>query len=333
MLRRRLLPVLMLLVFVLPSVGRAATDWFGSLYTGEGAEVRADERVFTLFTVLNAMGYDEARLSRQHPVPKREFHPVRARVRSLLSLNPELRAQAESLFDAHPSPVAEYLRATVQLPSLRGPDAGKDKTQTTLGGQLERLLRAVHTQAKVGELWAQLQPEHRKALLRYVAGLDAPLARARALLRQKESPVVLMVNLLDTENAAWGARDGQGTLLVIGPAGTGAEPGALGEPAVRAYAQAVLSPLVAQRAERSWSAGPALLRDARNRGALESSVGDYATALLGRALSLRAVGASDATYKAAAQHGYPGLKDLGRMFDDPRLVEAWAMDALAKVKP
>ncbi len=34
----------------------SAGDWFASLYTGEGIELRADERVFALFALFNATG-------------------------------------------------------------------------------------------------------------------------------------------------------------------------------------------------------------------------------------------------------------------------------------
>src|SRR5437588_717649 len=47
------------LTLLAPSAARAEADWFASLYTAEGVELRADERVFALYAVLNATGYDE----------------------------------------------------------------------------------------------------------------------------------------------------------------------------------------------------------------------------------------------------------------------------------
>lgn len=304
---------------------QAATDWFASVYTGEGTELRTDQRVFTLFALLNAMGYDEGRVIRRDPIPKREFHPVRRLVRErLVALPAGVRTEAEAFFDSHPQPLRDYLRWALQSEGL---EAGTAKAASPEVKGLDGLLRSVHTQAAIAPLLRELQPEHRRALRLYQSQLDAPLTRLRTLLRRPEGPTVLVLNLLDAHDAAWGAEVGKEMVLVVGPAG-----GTDGEPALRAFADAHLAPLVSARAEKGWGSGGALLREARARGAQEATVGEYATALLSRAVSLRAIGASDAAYETASNQGYFGLKDLGRMFDDARPVEAWAMDALARVE-
>ena len=85
-------------------------DWFASLYTGEGIELRNDERVFTLFSVLNATGFDQGPVTRREPVPKIIYHPVRQAVRArVLGGDPEVRKAAEAFFDAHPVSLQRYL--------------------------------------------------------------------------------------------------------------------------------------------------------------------------------------------------------------------------------
>src|SRR5690606_12062485 len=89
----------------LAASARAQDGWATSIYSAGGAELRVDERVFTLFAALNELGYDVAPVTRQHPIPKREFDPVRQAVRDAASLPPALRAKFEAFFDKNPLPV------------------------------------------------------------------------------------------------------------------------------------------------------------------------------------------------------------------------------------
>src|SRR5438132_7123183 len=84
----------------------ASGDWFASLYTGEGIELRADERVFALFSVLNAVGYDAGPVTRKDPVPKVLYHPVRQQVRSrVIGSDADVRKAADTFLDAHAVPL------------------------------------------------------------------------------------------------------------------------------------------------------------------------------------------------------------------------------------
>jgi hypothetical protein len=120
---------------------------------------------------------------------------------------------------------------------------------------------------------------------------------------------------------------GDGEVVVV--AGPSEKPNVEG--VVRAYAEVFLAPQVSKKAQ-SWSGGAGLLREAQLAGAEEASVGDYATALLARALALKATDANDAAYEAASKKGYFGLKDIARYYDDGKPVEAWALEALAKAE-
>ena len=91
----RLLTALAAIALLVPAVARA-DDWANSLYSEGGVEVRADERVFALFALFNAMGLNDAPILRKDPILKREYDPVRERVRDLLRIDPKLRPEVEA---------------------------------------------------------------------------------------------------------------------------------------------------------------------------------------------------------------------------------------------
>ena len=108
---RRLVGVSLALLLATPALAAGPQgDWFASLYTGEGTELRNDERVFTLFSVFNALGFDQGPVTRKEPVPKVIYHPVRQAVRArVLGADPEVRKAADAFFDAHPARLERYL--------------------------------------------------------------------------------------------------------------------------------------------------------------------------------------------------------------------------------
>lgn len=316
-------------VVLTASSARAEADWFASLYTGEGTELRADERVFTLYALLNAMGYDEGPVTRQFPLPRHQFHPVRAQVRQkLLAADPEVRKQANAFFDAHPKPIDAYLAYTVQSAAPPFSTGAKAKELQDLKG-LESLLQSVHAKWKLQDLMAQVQSEYRKALKPYLTAVDAPMAKAKKLLRVPENgpQSLLVMNLLDAENKIVGVQGEGEVVLVVGPS---AKPDVQG--VVAEYARVFLEPQVAKKAQSGWAGGSLLLREAQAMGAKETTVGQYATALFTQAVALRSMDAPDAAYEALAQKGYFGVKDIAQKFDEARPVDAWALDALQKAE-
>lgn len=239
-----------------PSSARGERDWFASVYTDEGIEVRADERVFTLYAVLNAMGYDEAPLARVAPVAKRELHPVRARLRGALHLAPELAGELDAFFDAHPFSVEEYARYAL---SLGGPP-GFERTSASapqLQGFELLLARAYHA-GGVAALFQQAYGEYRPALRSYHAVVDAPAGAIRRSLRLRESDalrIAVVVNLLDGQGKVVAATFGEELFLVVGPTQT---------PNLIAVATEVArAHLAATAAARAREAAPALERLAR----------------------------------------------------------------------
>ena len=306
-----------------PAPVSPAEDWFSSVYTADGLEVRADVRVFTLFALFNRLGYDAGVKYREHPVPGFRYGPARTRVREALALAPpSVLAQAQAFLDAHPVPVEAYLARLLggpQAPEARGLDG------------LEALLDRVEAEWPVAALRAETLELYRAEQRAWLPLLDAPLQQATRLLGLPEDkPAVrVVVNLLDAEGSLRWVETGSGWVLVVGPATRRPEM----EPVVREFARGVLSFRMKARLESRWAGGAAALREARVAGVGEATVGEYGVALLSRAVALMATGAQEAAYEAAGRQGYFGLKTLARSFDDPRPVDVWALDGLARVVP
>lgn len=299
-------------------------DWFSSVYSAGGLEVRADGRVFTLFALLNRLGYDAGTRYREHPVPAFRYGPARLRVReALMAVPPAVLSEAQAFFDAHPVPVEDYLARLLGGPQASGAARGLDG--------LEALLERVEAAWPVAALRAETLELYRAEQRAWLPLLDAPLQQAARLLGLPEGKPALevVVNLLDAEGSIRRVETGRGWVLVVGPATRRPEV----EPVVREFARCVLSSRMGARLESRWTGGAVTLREARVAGAGEATVGEYGVALLSRALALRATGAQEAAYEAAGRQGYFGLKSLARSFEDSRPVDAWALDGLARVGP
>lgn len=307
-----------------PAPAALAEDWFTRVYTAGGLEVRADGRVFTLFALLNRLGYDAGVRYREHPVPAFRYGPARTRVReALVTAPPEVLARAQAFFDAHPVPVEDYLARLLGGPQAPGGARSLDG--------LEALLERVEAEWPVAALRAETLDLYRAEQRAWLPLLDAPTQQAARLLALPEGKPALqvVVNLLDAEGSIRRVETGRGWVLVVGPVSRRPEV----EPVVREFARAVLSSRVGARLEGRWAGGAAALREARTAGVGESTVGEYGVALLSRALALVATGAQEAAYEAAGRQGYFGLKALARSFDDSRPVDAWALEGLSRVAP
>ncbi|MFP2925495.1 hypothetical protein ACLESO_09805 [Pyxidicoccus sp. 3LG] len=308
-----------------PAPPAPVEDWFASVYTPGGLEVRADLRVFTLFALLNRAGYDAGTRYREHPIPAYRYHPARTYVREALEVESSaVVAEARAFFDAHPAPVEAYLaRLLVGAPEGPGGARGLDG----LDG-LEALLDRAEAEWPIASLREETLDLYRAEQRAWLPLLDAPLQQAARLLGLPEAKPALqvVVNLLDAEGSIRRVETGQGWVLVVGPPTHAPEV----EPVVREYARGVLSARLAGRLEGRWTGGAAALREARTVGVGETTVGEYGVALVSRALALRATGAQEAAYEAAGRQGYFGLKALARSIDDSRPVDAWALEGLSR---
>ncbi len=303
-------------------------DWFASLYTGEGIELRNDERIFALFAVLNAAGFDQGPVTRKEPVPKVTYHPVRQLVRArVIGGDPEVRKAADAFFDTHAVSLDRYLAYAVHASPPPFKDAPKAKELQALKG-FEAVLAKAWTGWKLDELMGQVQQDYRKTLKTYLTAVDQPLLKARAVLKVPEATeALLVVNLLDAHDAVRAVRGEKGeVVLVVGPAEKPNVEGLL-----RAFARLYVEPEVAKKIS-GWVGGAAVLREAQLAGVGDQTVQEYATSLLSLAVALRALDAGDAAWEAAQARGYFGIRDVAKMFDDGKPLEGWVLEAMQKVE-
>ncbi len=326
----RLKTLLCVLCLATPAFAAGEGDWFASLYTGEGIELRSDERVFALFAVFNALGFDQGPVSRKEPVPKVRYHPVRQQVRArVIGGDPEVRRFADDFFDKHPAALRSYLTWAVHgsPPPFKDAPKSKEKDLAELKG-FEQVLARAWTGWKLDELMGTVQGEYRKAIKNYLTAIDAPLSKARAILKVPDNgpQSLLVVNLLDSQDEVRGVMGEGEIVLVVGPSDKPNVEGLL-----REYARVLIDPVVAKKVS-GWAGGPQLLKEAQVSGASEQTVGDYATGLLTYAVALKAMDANDATWDAVANRGYFGIKEIGKMFDEGKPLDGWVLDALVKAE-
>lgn len=325
---RALVPAVAAALLSTSAVAASQGDWFASLYTGEGVELRNDERLFALFAIFNAMGFDQGPVTRKDPIPKVVYHPVRQAVRGrVIGGDPEVRKAADAFFESHQVSLRRYLAyvvATAQPPFNAGP---KSKDLQDLKG-LEAVLQKAWTGWKLDELMGQVQGDYRKALKAYLPVLDGPLLKARATLKTPENQeALLVVNLLDAQDTVRAVAGESGeAYLIVGPS---EKPNVEG--LVREFARLSIEPTVAKKVS-GWAGGAVVLREAQLAGASEQNVQDYATALFTLAVAMKAMDANDAAWDAAANRGYFGLKAVARMFEDGKPLDGWVIDALQKVE-
>ena len=290
----RLAVLPMVACWLAASPARAETDWFASLYTNEGVELRADERVFALYAVLNAMGYDDAPVVRSLPVPAREMHAVRLKVRSALRLDPADEDKLNGFFNGHAKPADVYGRYVL---ALKGPGTFERTGAAPAGLKgFETLLAEDYSRLKLGDLFASVQDEYRASLKGYHAVVDAPVTAVRKLLKLKEDEpprVVLVVNLLDGQGKSYSTRSGEEELwVVVGPSKT---PDLYS--VVQEVARSRLEPLVAAKVGDPESA--ALVSDR-----------------LSRAFATLALSLPEAEQDGRAQKdGFPTLKEWVKRVD------------------
>ena len=313
----RLTTALAALALLAPATAGAADDWASSLYSEGGVEVRADERVFTLFALFNAMGMNDAPILRKDPIVKRDYDPVRERVRDLLRIDPKLRPEFEKFFDSHPQPIRSYIAFVLALG-----DAPKFEVKGALPKEaanlkgFEALLAKFHASSKIGVLFERETAAQRETLKQFAAMVDGPVAKSREILRHPEtdtSPrLVLVVNLLDGRGSGYGVGFPDETYLVVGPLGK--EPDI--SPAVKAFARVTVQE-AAEKGFKSLKGGADLFDEVKDSGFAvgAENVADYIAETVARAVAIKATaaeGSSGKAYDREHKSGFVLIKDMNR---------------------
>jgi hypothetical protein len=181
---------------------------------------------------------------------------------------------------------------------------------------------------KLAEVMGQVQADYRKALKAYLTAVDGPMAKAQKTLKVPASGAsnVLVLNLLDASDTVRAVRGDNEVLLVVGPSDKPNVEGVL-----REYARLQIDGVV-QKKVGGWAAGQVMLKEAQLAGAPDTTPAEYAASLVGTAVALKALDANDAAWDAAAARGYFGAKEVAKMFDEGKPLDAFLMDALAKAE-
>lgn len=300
------------------SAGAHAQDgWATSIYSAGGAELRVDERVFTLFAALNELGYEVAPVTRHDPIPKREFDPVRRAVRDAANMDPALRSKFEAFFDKNPVPVRAYLTYTLAVgdaPGFKAPESVPAGTESLKG--FEALLAEFYAKAKVGAMFSKAVNVHRDAMRAWAKVVDEPLTEAREALGVEEtedSPLnVVVVNLLDGRGQSQGILLGEDLHLVVGPPGDAPDPTIV----ARAFARAEVVALT-QGNGRHLKNGDSLLEEVRSAGfpVDASTVDEYVAENLARVIAIRASLPKEDQARAMEEEFWRGfvlVKELNR---------------------
>jgi hypothetical protein len=122
------------------------------------------------------------------------------------------------------------------------------------------------------------------------------------------------------------AGEGNEAFLIVGPSEK-----ANVEGLVREFARLSIDPVVAKKVG-GWAGGAQVLREAQLAGANEQSVQEYATAVLTLAVALKSMDANDATWEAAQNKGYFGVRQVAKMFEDGKPLDGWILDAMQRVE-
>jgi hypothetical protein len=324
--------VLSLALLASPCVGADGSDWFASVYTGDGVEIRQDEGVFTLFAMLNSAGFDSGQVTRALPFPKVEFGPVRNRVRAVvLGGDSETRKMVEVFLDAHPVELNRYLSHVLQGAA---PLTASEKLQRLAANSasdlkgLDVVLQQVSTTFNIPTLLAASQSDFRSAAKAYLPLLDALLSKSRKLIRSPaDAQVRVELNLLDEPGAVRSVRGGRGeSIIAVGPS---EKPNIEG--VVREFVRLNLDSAVSKSIP-TWAAGPAILKEAQALGAPESNVRDYVLSLLASAVALRALEAPESAVRSASSKGYFGMSEVGKLFDEGKPMDVLVVEALQKIE-
>ncbi len=318
---------LMSVLAIAPTAAGAEPDWFLSLYSGDGLELRTDERVFTLFAMLNAAGFDQGAVTRLQPFPKVTYAPARQLVREKLAADVTFKKTVDAYFDSHPVSLERYLQAAVRMGPPPFGAVAKGKEIAELKG-FDALMAKAWTTWKLDEVFAAVQPEFRKALRTYLAGVDGPLARAKAVLKLGDGATepVLVSNLLDAQDVARGIGYDNQAMIALGPADK-----AQVDAVVREYARVALESAVTRKAA-TWAAGAQVLKEAQAQGVTDGSVSDYVGSLVGTAVGLKVTDAPDAAWELAQSRGYFGVREIGKLLDEGKSGDALVAEALARAE-
>jgi hypothetical protein len=170
--------------------GPAAAAPIDSLYSNESVELRADERLFALFVVLNGLGWSEATDYGPAPLTLAKFDPMRADLRDKLTkyrdryLPSRLLNRLDDFVSRNPASIDDYVAFTLLLgdaPGFQTP-AKLPANLSALRG-LAPLLAEVWKEGRLAVLMGRYTEKYMGRMRRYLAALDGQTKDLMALVK------------------------------------------------------------------------------------------------------------------------------------------------------
>jgi hypothetical protein len=290
---RRPLPLVVALAaaLLLPSLAaggaRAQRSNALSLYTEDGVEIGVDARVFALFAMLNALGYDEDSLRGAAPVRKPLHTSARQKARQSLGRpGPALRA-LEALMAKNPAETSVYVAAVLEL----GPAPNfEDKGASPLAKAIAQPLRDWFNAEGGAQVLRVVGEEQKPTQKKLLPLLDKAVKATTALVRLGDAQdqllddtgaqgrVVLVLNELDSHGTLQRVQRGDVTYVVVGPPAAESDEAQIVDAVVAAYART----LVVREADKAARPG-SLVDTSALSPAVRSAIKDekgYASELL-----------------------------------------------------
>ncbi len=197
-----------------------------ALYTQDGVEIGVDARVFALYSMLNALGFDGDESVGPAPLYRPQYSPARAKMRGNLGRRGQAMTAMDAVVQKNPLPARAYLDAVLELGPPPNFDAkGASPLAVALAAPLAdwyndeggaAALRAVADEAKVTQK-------------RLLPALDAAITSTTKLVRLGDAQdqllddsgalgrVIVVVNDLDRHNTLQRVSHGELTYIVTGP--------------------------------------------------------------------------------------------------------------------
>ena len=228
----------------------AQAQWSSSsVFTEDGIEIGVDARVFSLFATFNAVGYDIDSIVGPEPLLRPQYAAARQKLRG--NLGRQVLQDIQNVVDKHPKPIAEYVRAVLELgpaPKFESP-----KNASALAKALAEPLREWFNEEGGAALLKNVSEDAKALQKKLLPIIDGAEKAATKLVRLGEASeqllddagaegrVLVVINELDSHGTLHVIKTGDTTVVVAGPLRGAEDEERLVNAAVFAYAKTLVS--------------------------------------------------------------------------------------------
>jgi hypothetical protein len=282
-------------LFLALAAAPAAAQWGGaSLFTQDGVELTVDKRVFAVFALLNAHGYDKDSVKGPAPLERPQFSSARVKVRERFRRpGPAVRGFGE-VVAKNPAPVMDYVRAALTLGDA--PRFAPTKGSPKLAKAMSKHLKSWWGQEGGAAAYRVASGESRATQKKLMGPLDAMLQKVTKAVRFGDEEdqlidevgakgrVVVIVNDLDSHGTSFRFDMGDVTYVVTGALGAKDHVDSVTRTAAVAYANTLVRREVERLAKKDTFSGAFKRLPKGARGFLKGDAKRFTTELIGCAL-------------------------------------------------